>query len=129
MLGPAEADAGMTRGSAGQFLSEQSGGRFDLNGDVSRFERDEAGYSTWLRENPGGFVLNCEPNPSAAYVMLHRADCYYVTIKAKESDNWTTNYVKICAPKNGLLVKWSEVNVGRRPDSCGHCEPLSPGRR
>lgn len=61
--------------------------------------------------------------------MLHRADCFHIAVLGDNMEHWTHDYIKICAPKNGLLIRWAEETVGEKPTECTRCTPLSPGRR
>ena len=45
---------------------------------TSRFVDDEPGYASWLRHPPSGFVLNCNREPKANYLALHRAECWTI---------------------------------------------------
>ena len=56
------------------------------------FRNDDAGYLRWLDAHVMGYVLNCDGNPRAGYLKLHKATCYHT----RERQNWTVDYQKIC---------------------------------
>ena len=98
-----------------------------MSEDIVRFERDDEGYLAWLAANPSGFVINCAPNPSTDYLVLHRASCMHISVSGTNMEHWTHEYIKVCAPRNGALLRWGEEEVGGRPTKCQTCAPLSPG--
>jgi hypothetical protein len=84
------------------------------------FVDDEAGYLSWLRDHPQGYVLNTDRSPRAAYLILHRATCR--TISGR-SDNWTHNYAKVCADTVSELEVWARAKTGGFLTHCGICAP------
>jgi hypothetical protein len=42
---------------------------------VQHFVDDDPDYLRWLTHHSSAFVLNTTRRPSAAYLMLHRANC------------------------------------------------------
>src|SRR5690348_1201619 len=74
-----------------------------------RFENDDAGYATWLKSHPTGFVLNYgRPTPEPDYLKLHRATCG--AIRPTRGKNWTHLYGKACSAirreLEDLAVHW-----------------------
>ena len=112
-----------------QESAESESSEMTSNEEIVRFERDDEGYLAWLAANPSGFVINCSPNPSPDYVVLHRASCMHISVPGDNMEHWTHQYIKVCAPKNGLLVRWCEESVGVKPSRCQACRPMSPGHR
>lgn len=87
------------------------------------FVEDDDGYLSWLREHPGGFVLNCARKPSAAYLPLHRASCRKISGEPDNGISWTTAYQKVCATTIGELEQWARAKTGAGPTRCGICRP------
>ena len=83
------------------------------------FQNDDTGYSNWLKNNPDGFVLNCDnpPKPNG-YRMLHRATCK--TIIPDGIRKWTHSYSKVCSLDKNELITWSSKRIGCPPWS-GKC--------
>lgn len=79
---------------------------------VETFADDDVGYEAWLRAHPGGVVVNCERNPRASYVMLHRASCHTISGTPPSGRSWTTQYLKVCADAAGELEAWARVATG-----------------
>lgn len=76
------------------------------------YANDETGYINWVREHPLGYVLVSHNPPSAKYITLHRADCYYINpAKALHKDNWTKLYIKVCGTSFGDIELWAEGNL------------------
>ena len=82
----------------------------------------------WIEVHPRGFVVNCEPAPSTRYLVLHRGDCLHISVKSSNMEHWTHDYIKVCAQRNGPLLRWCQEVAGGRPTSCSTCSPLSPGK-
>jgi hypothetical protein len=99
-----------------------------VTADIVRFENDDVGYLAWVEMNPSGFLINCSPKPSSDYVVLHRASCLHISIPGSNMEHWTHQYVKVCSPRNGALIRWCQEEVGTRPTACSTCAPFSPGR-
>jgi hypothetical protein len=71
------------------------------------FQDDDAGYLAWVHQHPDGFVVNTERRPSPSYLMLHRADCAFIT-RPSEQGRWTVAYIKVCAAE---VADWSGGRV------------------
>lgn len=84
---------------------------------------DDPGYERWLRDHPSGFVLNCDREPKASYLVLHRASCRTITGTPTRGDNWTTAFQKVCAPTPAALDRWARDGTGSSPSPCGTCQP------
>jgi hypothetical protein len=65
--------------------------------NITRFQNDDDGYLAWIDEHPTGFVVNCAPNPSTDYLVLHRASCMHITVPGDNMEHWTHEYIKVCA--------------------------------
>ena len=92
-------------------------------GDAQWFVDDDDGYDRWRRQHQGGFVLNCEREPNARYLTLHRASCPTISGVPTRGDNWTTTYTKVCASTVIDIDTWAQAKTGARPDRCGTCQP------
>lgn len=105
------------------FQKEAKQGVVSTNGKICRFVNDNEGYLKWLKDNPRGFVLNCQKKPNAETSRLHRPDCYSIGPNSTYG-NWTNNqYIKICSLEKGPLAEWFRVQVGDKLTSCGACKP------
>jgi hypothetical protein len=83
-----------------------------------QFIDNDRGYLVWLREHPGGYVLNCNRHPSPDYLILHRADCWTIS---RSGVTYTTAYQKVCSDTADQLVKWAERETGAQPTPCRIC--------
>ena len=91
---------------------------------TATFADDDAGYEAWLRDHPRGFVVNCERNPRAAYLMLHRAGCHTISGAPTAGATWTAGgYIKVCADTPGELDLWAQDATSGLPRRCGACAP------
>ncbi len=88
---------------------------------VAWFFEDDAGYVAWLRANPSGFVVNCEREPKARYVVFHRAGCSTISGTPSNGGSWTSAYAKACASTRAELERWCVERTGRGPTACGRC--------
>jgi hypothetical protein len=86
-----------------------------------RFWRDDAGYLDWLRSHTSGFVVNCDRQPKAQYLKLHRTNCRHLNRTGVRS--WTEPYMKVCADSVQPLDDWALATAGARPDRCPACQP------
>jgi Family of unknown function (DUF6308) len=93
------------------------------SGDVTRFQDDDVGYLRWLRENPTGVVVNCERQPHAGNLKLHRATCTFISGTPRKGRSWTGPYVKVCAVNPQDLAVWAEAATGAVPEPCAVCRP------
>ena len=91
---------------------------------TATFADDDAGYEAWLHMHPRGFILNCERNPRAAYLMLHRAGCHTISGAPSAGVTWTAGgYIKVCADTLAELDSWAEGATSGLPQRCGTCAP------
>ena len=87
-----------------------------------RLFQDDEGYLAWVQQHPDVFVVNAERHPSPGYLMLHRADCTFIT-RTSQQGRWTVAYVKACAPGVPELGRWASTVVGGRLQPCRWCAP------
>ena len=79
---------------------------------MNSFIDDDNGYAEWSKSNPSGYVLNCDREPKAAYLMLHRASCRTVTGVPTRGSSWTKDYAKVCSSNIAELDDWARAKTG-----------------
>ncbi|MGH9029214.1 MAG: hypothetical protein ACRDV4_06315 [Acidimicrobiales bacterium] len=88
------------------------------------FADDDLGYGQWLRAHATGFVVNCERNPKASYLMFHRSPCHTVFGTPATGSTWTAGrYIKVCADTIAELEAWARSATGGGVERCGICVP------
>ena len=88
---------------------------------IQRFVDDEDGYLTWLSTHSTGYVLNCERNPRAVYLVVHRATCGTISGQPARGRKWTAAYQKVCSDSLPELSDWARPVGSLSP--CGLCHP------
>jgi hypothetical protein len=88
---------------------------------IDCFVDDDRGYELWLIRNRRGWVLNAYRQPTAAYVVLHAAECSTICGRPAKGDSWTRDYVKMCCADRLVLEAWALANLGVPPQRCAHC--------
>ena len=91
-----------------------------LPATLTRFVGDDDGYLAWRRDHPAGWVLNCERQPKATYLKLHRADCPHLGPRPGWS-NLTTAFTKVCGTSPGPFDEWLTATLNTQPDRCAAC--------
>jgi hypothetical protein len=92
-------------------LKEESSVLNALPDEITLFRDDDEGFFDWLDDHPGGFFLNCERNPTARYLVLHRPDCPH--FKGDRTHlNWTKDYIKLAADTRSDLEDWATDGFG-----------------
>lgn len=91
------------------------------------FVDNESGYLSWIKDNPGGFVLNLRRAESRDYVILHRATCRSISTRKRAPGAYTERaYRKVCAATVAELAQAAR-REGRMDGSfsrrCGLCNP------
>jgi hypothetical protein len=87
---------------------------------MRHFVDDDAGYARWLAEYPRGFVVNTFRSPSAAYLMLHRADCATISGEPARGLTFTGGeYTKVCGSREELEDFAGQLGGQTAP--CGLC--------
>lgn len=93
------------------------------------FNKNEEGYLDWIKNNPGGFVINLRSDKSPKEMILHRASCRSITKlyrPAKPGGFTERDYIKVCAQDIQSLREWVSKN-GRQNGSftieCSKCNP------
>jgi hypothetical protein len=89
-----------------------------LPASIVCFQDDDTGFLRWREANPGGYFLNTERKPRAAYLMLHRSDCPHFTGSPLR---WTRNYIKFCSPGQASLRTWASDTIGGDVKHCRTC--------
>ena len=90
---------------------------------MEQFKDDDGGYVRWVQENPSGFVVNTSRNPSASYLVLHRATCHTITGTRTAGPRWTADYIKVCSLHRMELQVWAQQKVGGMLTPCPFCQP------
>ncbi len=85
------------------------------------FWSDDEGYLEWLSSHAAGYVVNCERQPKASYLKLHRASCSWLHLLNVRS--WTNPYMKVCATSASTLDNWATSRTSTNPDRCPRCKP------
>ena len=86
---------------------------------------DDEGYERWLDQNPDGLLVNTKRQPSATYLMLHRATCGHISSHRPNVDwHWTRDYVKVCATGRQELEEWARRDLGGTLVDCRSCLPM-----
>lgn len=98
-------------------------------------EAAEPGYLHWIESHPAGFVANtARPNPRANYLVVHSANCGYISASAAGGGRLTGRaYQKVCALTLEELEQWARDTVGGELSPCGRCmsaenRPARPAR-
>jgi hypothetical protein len=86
---------------------------------MQRFVDDDRGYLDWLAHHPDGFVVNTGRTPSAAYLMLHRADCGTINGTPARGTTFTGEYAKLCGERQDL--EQFARQLGGQAQPCGLC--------
>lgn len=105
-------------GGSGDSVSIDAWGR--LPDSLSRYLDDDDGYSGWLSAHPQGWVLNCDRQPKATYLKLHRASCIHLQPRPEWS-NLTKAFAKVCGTSPGTFDEWLAAALGAQPDRCPTC--------
>jgi hypothetical protein len=81
-------------------------------------DRDDA-YARWLREHPGGYVVNERVDGS---LVLHRARCRNLRTVGTAKGKSTTAAPKACGTDRTELEAWARTQ-GRVLHRCVNCDP------
>lgn len=77
---------------------------------IFQFDRDDAAYLQWLRDHPGGYVLNTNHSLSPRLTVVHRASCATIndsSTTGHQSGGFTERgYIKVYADDVELLRDW-----------------------
>lgn len=93
-------------------------------GSVKHFIDNDAAYLGWVADHPSDYVINADRNPSAAYLMLHRAGCHTITGVPARGSTFTREYSKICGNRGELEAFAAEL--GGSVKLCGICMAQQP---
>jgi hypothetical protein len=83
------------------------------------FRDDDGAFFDWLEENPEGYFINTERNPSPTFLVLHRSQCPH--FKGGGDVHWTKNTVKVCSDAQAALEEWAANTVGGEVTLCRSC--------
>ena len=90
---------------------------------IEHFIDDDHGYVEWNRTHFHGFVLNSYRQPTARYLMVHRAHCRTITGTPANGRTWTHDPIKVCADSLAELDGWAVDRTGAQPTRCDTCTP------
>lgn len=92
-----------------------------INSTVQVFDSSDAAYTSWLRANSRGFVINSRRNRPPDYMVLHRAACRSIDPGggARAGAFTERGYIKICSTDLEALRR----SVGQESGCCGLCKP------
>lgn len=83
--------------------------------------KSHVGYLNWLAQQSGGYVVNTTRQPSASYLMLHKATCRTITGTPTRGQTWTHgDYIKVCGSRLEL-ERWAAATTGGQVTACGLC--------
>jgi hypothetical protein len=91
----------------------------EIISSMRHFVDDDVAYLDWLADHPEGFVLNTGRNPSAAYLMLHRASCGTIRGTPARGSTFTGDYSKVCGGREELDALADQL--GGTATSCRLC--------
>ena len=80
-------------------------------------------YLDWVKNNPRGFVVNCERSPRPNYLILHLTICWTITKRKGREGHWTKDYIKVCSLNRYELEIWARKEVGGQLQPCRFCNP------
>jgi hypothetical protein len=91
--------------------------------------KSDKAFASWIDSHPNGFVLNTAANPSARYMVLHKATCVMISPEKRGVARGACTehkYRKLCADEVEELRGW--VRRRGRPDGsfskrCAWCNP------
>ena len=81
--------------------------------EVKEYENDDTGFKRWLRENRGGFVLNCYNTGK-----LHTASC---NSYQSAGPRMTYTRPKACSTSERELFKYAKREGWEVPLRCQRC--------
>lgn len=88
---------------------------------------EDRSYLSWLAHHRGGFVLDCERQPRAGHVTLHRATCAKIKHAETRKTHWTTGrHMKVCSLKDHELIEWATQQTESEPERCADCMVEQP---
>ena len=86
---------------------------------MEHFVDDDSAYLGWVADHPSSYVINADRNPSAAYLMLHRAGCHTITGVPAKGSTFTHDYSKVCGSREELEAFALELGGSAKP--CSIC--------
>ncbi len=87
--------------------------------EVITFADDDAGYLTWIAQHPQGYVLNTARQPTADYLIAHRATCPTISGTPARGEQWTRDFLKHCAEHRAELRSFARVECLGDARDCG----------
>jgi hypothetical protein len=87
------------------------------------FRDQDQEYLGWKRDNPRGFIVNCERNPGPSYLLLHRVSCPMLANLSSKAKHWTKDYIKVCSLDRAELERWARDTIRGKLKPCQFCNP------
>ena len=78
---------------------------------METFVNNEAAYLHWIADHPTGAVLNVPKSGTTQPMMLHMANCIFISSSAR-TNYTTTSYYKVCAADAAELIAWAATQPG-----------------
>ena len=110
-------------GTGGRELPVQEGEPTMATGDVLKFRSDDEGFLEWFKDHPNGFYINCDHQPHAGYLKLHRVSCGHLKARIAKGDACTVAFMKACSDSRQALSEWALREANGSPDPCAACHP------
>ncbi len=83
---------------------------------MQTFVDDDEGYLAWLRDHPGGYVVNADRPPNPSYLRLHRTTCRTISGQPASGRAWTVTSTKVCGERTGPKAQGELDKVHRLRD-------------
>ncbi|MBF0537641.1 MAG: hypothetical protein HQL03_05215 [Nitrospirae bacterium] len=95
---------------------------------IETFNNDEKGYQAWIENNPDGFVIDSNPNPSTESLYLHTAACRTINPfrRKPKGRNAPKSYIKMCSKNRKDLENWAMRKLRITLKQCQICFKLTP---
>jgi hypothetical protein len=89
--------------------------------EVIIFDAGDGQYLEWLSDNPRGWVLNVNREPTTCYLKLHRPWCPHISGPRDPGAYTERQYKKVCAARREALADWARREVGGQLDPGCNC--------
>ena len=89
---------------------------------AQRFVDDDQGYRLWVENNPDGYVLNTERIAKAGYLVLHGAECSFITGLSTCNDEVASTILPVVAvglAGSNATVPLATTSAASSPNSEG----------
>lgn len=97
--------------------------KLPTSAQISLFRDVDEEYRQWVDAHANGYILNCERQPRARYLLLHRTNCGWIKRPIVNGDRLTAAYIKVCSDDFVNLEEWAKQTTGGDVRRCGLCKP------